>query len=243
MCLRDVRHNNFHYYLIGTVETSLGNSLVYFNCFPNKTVSLLDRNILDSLFLNIRLHGLDTKEGSIHAALIYRTQYKVMNTCNSRVLLNTTDRETTLFVTDMTKANVTIPRLIKWDEIDLSESWAIERAIPTLPRQAPQLQEIKQDETGKVEIFFDRRNSFSSRSEAASTYRSDFASARRSLSIRSHSSLPNPQIRMANPKINLTRLQTNSSIPRPVYQKEEDVDEQSIQSPTYSSLNDDVHVN
>jgi len=71
-------------------------------------MSLLDRNILDSLFLNIRLHGLNMKEGSIPAALLYRIQYKVMNTCNSRVLLKTTDRETTLFVTDMAKANVTI---------------------------------------------------------------------------------------------------------------------------------------
>jgi len=113
MCLRDTRHNNFHDSLIGTVETSLGHGPVYFNCFPNKTVSLLDRNILDSLFLNIRLHGLNMKEGSIPAALLYRIQYKVMNTCNSRVLLKTTDRETTLFVTDMAKANVTIPRLIK----------------------------------------------------------------------------------------------------------------------------------
>ncbi|XLU98323.1 hypothetical protein S245_012663, partial [Arachis hypogaea] len=76
MCLRDIRHNNFHDSLIVTVETSLGHGLVYFNCFPNKTVSLLDRNILDSLFLNIRLHGLDMKEGSIPATLIYRIQYK-----------------------------------------------------------------------------------------------------------------------------------------------------------------------
>ncbi|MED6152891.1 hypothetical protein PIB30_096297 [Stylosanthes scabra] len=44
------------------------------------------------------------------------------------------DRETTLFVTDMTKANVTIPRLIKWDKIDLPRSWSIDRAIPTQPR-------------------------------------------------------------------------------------------------------------
>ncbi|QHO07206.1 polyprotein [Arachis hypogaea] len=136
MCLRDVRHNNFHDSLIGTVETSLGHGLIYFNCFPNKTVSLLDQNILDALFLNIRLHGLDMKEGSIPTALIYRIQYKVMNTCNSRVLLKTTDRETTLFVTDMTKANVTIPRLIKWDEINLPESWA--RVCHTYStRQAP----------------------------------------------------------------------------------------------------------
>ncbi|QHO46450.1 polyprotein [Arachis hypogaea] len=156
MCLRDIRHNDFQDSLIGTVKTSLGHGPVYFNCFPNKTVSLLDLNILDSLFLNIRIHGLNMKEGSIPATLIYRIQYKVMNTCNSRVLLKSQDRETTLFVTDMTKANVMIPRLIKWDEIDLPQSWSIDRAIPTQPRQAPLLREVKQDESGKVEIFFDR---------------------------------------------------------------------------------------
>nr|KYP60356.1 polyprotein [Cajanus cajan] len=166
MCLRDTRHNDFHDSLIGTVETSLGHGPVYFNCFPNKTVSLLDRNVLDSLFLNIRLHGLNMKEGSIPAALLYRIQYKVMNTCNSRVLLKTNDRETTLFVTDMTKANVAVPKLIKWDEVELPTAWKLERATPTLPRKAPEFQEIRQSEAGKVEIIFDRRNSFSSRTEA-----------------------------------------------------------------------------
>jgi len=48
MCLRDIRHNKFEDSLIGTVETSLGQGPVYFICYPNKTVSLMDRNILDS---------------------------------------------------------------------------------------------------------------------------------------------------------------------------------------------------
>ena len=38
MCLRDIRHNKFKDSLIGKVETSLGQGLVYFNCYPNKTV-------------------------------------------------------------------------------------------------------------------------------------------------------------------------------------------------------------
>ncbi|QHO20437.1 polyprotein [Arachis hypogaea] len=185
MCLRDIRHNDFQDSLIGTVETSLAHGPIYFNCFPNKIVSLLDINILDSLFLNIQIHSLNMKEGSIPAALIYRIQYKVMNTCNSRVLLKSSDRETTLFVTNIKKANVTVLRLIKWDEIDLPQSWSIDGAIPTQPRQAPLLREIKQDELGRVEIFFDRRNSFSSRSEAGTS--NDFASARKSFSMTSQS--------------------------------------------------------
>nr|KYP32377.1 Enzymatic polyprotein [Cajanus cajan] len=54
-----------------------------------------------------------------------------MNTCNSRVLLKTNDRETTLFVTDMTKANVVVPKLIKWDEVELPTAWQLEKATPT----------------------------------------------------------------------------------------------------------------
>ncbi|QHO49643.1 polyprotein [Arachis hypogaea] len=209
MCLRDIRHNDFQDSLIGTVETSLGHGPVYFNCFPNKTVSLLDLNILDSLFLNIRIHGLNMKEGSIPATLIYRIQYKVMNTCNSRVLLKSQDRETTLFVTDMTKANVMIPRLIRWDEIDPPQSWSIDRAIPTQPRQAPLLREVKQDESRKVEIFFDRRNSFSSRSEAGTS--NDFALARRSFSVTSQSQF-SKMSRPANSEIHISGLQNNSNI-------------------------------
>ncbi|MED6200392.1 hypothetical protein PIB30_084588 [Stylosanthes scabra] len=125
-----------------------------------------------------------------------------MNTCNSRVILKSSDHENPLFVTDMTKANVTIPRLIKWDEIDLPRSWSIDRAIPTQPIQAPLLQEIKQDETGRVEIFFDKRNSFSSRSEAGTI--NDFASARRSFSVTSQSQFSSRIPRSVNSGINIS---------------------------------------
>jgi len=130
MCLRDITHNKFEYSLIGTVETSLGQGPVYFNCYPNKTVSRMDRNILNSLFLNIHFHGLDMKERLIPAALIYRIQYKVMNTCASRVLLKPQRGETTLFITDMTKVNVSLPRTIKWDEVTLPKKWVMDKATP-----------------------------------------------------------------------------------------------------------------
>ncbi|QHN78306.1 uncharacterized protein DS421_19g660230 [Arachis hypogaea] len=158
------------------------------------------------------------KEGSIPAALIYRIQYKVMNTCNSKVLLKSQDRETTLFVTDMTKANVTVPRLIKWDKIDLSQSWSIDRAIPTQPRQAPLLREIKQDESGKVEIFFDRRNSFSSRSEVGTS--NDFASARRSFSMTSQSQFSSDNLSSSGSLLSLKNApeaSTSKTIEKPLF--------------------------
>ncbi|KAL5166155.1 polyprotein [Glycine soja] len=179
MCLRDIRHNKFKDSLIGMVETNLGQGPVYFNCYPNKIMSLMDRNILDSLFLNIHFHGLDMKERKIPTALIYRIQYKVINTCASRVLLKPQRGETTLFITYMTKVNVSLPRTIKWDEVTLPEKWVMDKATPLVPRPAPTIEQIKQDNSGKVEITFNRRNSFSSRIEAS---RSEYESARRSFS-------------------------------------------------------------
>ena len=184
MCLRDIRHNKFEDCLTGTVETSLGQGPVYFNCYPNKTVSLVDRNILDSQFLNIHFHGLDMKEGSIPTSLIYRIQYKVMNSYASRVLLKPQKGETTLFITDMIKANVSLPRTIKWDEVTLLEKWVMDKATPSVSRPAPTIEQIKQDNPGKVEITFNRRNSFSSRIRAS---RSEYESTKWSFSVRTWS--------------------------------------------------------
>uniref|UniRef100_A0A0R0GIC0 Polyprotein n=1 Tax=Glycine max TaxID=3847 RepID=A0A0R0GIC0_SOYBN len=242
MCLRDIRHNQFEDSLIGTVETSLGQGPIYFNCYPNKTVSLMDRNILDSLFLNIHFHGLDMKEGSIPTALIYRIQYKVMNTCASRVLLKPQRGETTLFITDMTKANVSLPRKIKWDEVTLPKRWVMDKATPSIPRPAPTIEHIKQDNSRKVEITFNRRNSFSSRIEAS---RSEYESARRSFSVRTRSipvGLTRSESHNQFPTVNLQGLDTTSSIPRTTYNQEQEddqnIDKETLRKDFYSPENE-----
>ena len=73
-----------------------------------------------------------------------------MNTCASRVLLQPQKGETTLFITDITKVNVSLPRVIKWDEVTLPEKWVMEKATPSDPRPAPIIEDIKQDNSGKV---------------------------------------------------------------------------------------------
>jgi len=196
----------------------------------------MDRNILDSLFLNIYFHGLDMKEGSIPTALIYSIQYKVVNTCASRVLLQPQKGETTLFITDMTKTNVSLKRIIKWDEVTLPEKWVMEKATLSNPRPAPIIEKIKRDNLGKVEITFNRRNSFSSRIEAS---RSEYESARRSFSVRTRSipvGLARSESHNQFPTVNLQGLDTTSSIPRTTYNQEQEDDQKSIQSPTYSSM-------
>jgi hypothetical protein len=163
LCLRDIRHNRFHDSLLGTVESSLSHGPIFFNCFPDLTISLDDKNILDVLFLNVKLHGYDMKEGYVPITLVYRVQYKVMNSIRSNFLKTKCDKsgETTLFLTDETKANVIVPKTIQWSDITLPEKWALERATPALPRITPDFQDIIQHQTGRVELVFNRRNSFS----------------------------------------------------------------------------------
>ncbi|RDX89482.1 hypothetical protein CR513_28786, partial [Mucuna pruriens] len=200
MCLRDIRHNKFEDSLIGTVETSLGQGPVYFNCYPNKTNSIQGHEY-----------------------------------CASRVLLKPQKGETTLFITDMTKANVSLPRTIKWDEVTLPEKWIMEKATPSIPRLAPYIEDIKQNNSTKIEITFNRRNSFLSRIEA-----SDYGFARRSFSVQTPS-IPIRLFRSVShnqSNINFEGLDTTSNIPRTTYQQELEDDQKSIQSPTYSSINE-----
>ena len=143
-----------------------------------------------------------------------------MNTCASRVLLQPQKGETTLFITDMTKTNVSLKRIIKWDEVTLPEKWVMEKATPSNPRPAPIIENIKQDNSGKVEITFNRRNSFSSRIEAS---RSEYELARRSFLVRTRSipvGLTRSESHNQFPTVNLQGLNTTSSIPRTTYNQE-----------------------
>ncbi|RDX97394.1 hypothetical protein CR513_19838, partial [Mucuna pruriens] len=181
MCLRDIRHNKFEDSLIGTVETSLGQGPIYFNCYPNKTVSLMDRNILDSLFLNIKFH----------------------------------------------------------DEVTLPEKWVMDKAAPSIPRPAPCIEDIRQNNSGKVEITFNRRNSFSSKIEA-----SHYGSARRSFSV--PTSIPIGLFRSASQNrsnINFQGLDTTSNIPRTTYQQELEDDQKIPLEKTFTLKKTDLKEN
>ena len=233
LCLRDARHNQFRDSLLRTVESSICAGPIYFNSFPDLTVSLKDKNISDVLTLNLAIFGLDMKSGSVPINLTYRVRYKVMMSMISRSLKPKQTGETTLFLTDTTKARVTVPKAIKWSEVSFPQKWTLDRVVPAKPIPTPEFQEIKQFETGKVELFFDRRNSFHLGSSSRSEISEDFKTAATAMSRRSFSTISQNDF----PNIQLRGLDTSSSLPRPVYHKEDD-DQKSIQSPTYSSINE-----
>ncbi|GAV77955.1 MP domain-containing protein [Cephalotus follicularis] len=78
-CLRDARHLNFDDSLIGAIETSLCNRPVYFDGYPDLTISLTDKNILENLKINIKLHGYNMLSGSEIIAIIHHIHYKATN--------------------------------------------------------------------------------------------------------------------------------------------------------------------
>lgn len=52
-CLRDKRYNKFQDSLLGIIESSLCIGLVYFNYFPDYSISLYDPHIKEALTLNL----------------------------------------------------------------------------------------------------------------------------------------------------------------------------------------------
>ena len=64
MALRDTCHISFGDSLLGTIETSLSCGPVYFDCFPNFTVSLHDSHIMKAFTLNIKTQGMLMVQGT-----------------------------------------------------------------------------------------------------------------------------------------------------------------------------------
>jgi hypothetical protein len=116
LCLRDSCFIDFNDSLLGMVETSLCSGHIYFDCFPNFTVSLRDRNILDSLTLNVKTSNYKTKTSSFPVAIIYRIQYKAMSLAfNSGALKVHHKGQTTLFQKDMQRSHLLISKPISWN--------------------------------------------------------------------------------------------------------------------------------
>ena len=85
MCLRDARFKNFKDSILGMITASLYDGPIYFNCYPDITLSLDDPNIVkaltlniaSALTLNITSSGYHMEEGSKPFHLIYRIYYKL----------------------------------------------------------------------------------------------------------------------------------------------------------------------
>ena len=105
------------------VESSFFDGQVYCNYNTDLTVKIKDRNILRALELEIKFHNLKMLSSSYLAAVLVRMYFKTINTLNhigalhKRVL-----GQTDYFQTDPTKGNVFVPRILIWEQVQLSEN-------------------------------------------------------------------------------------------------------------------------
>ncbi|GAV70376.1 LOW QUALITY PROTEIN: zf-CCHC domain-containing protein/MP domain-containing protein, partial [Cephalotus follicularis] len=153
-CLRDARHLNFDDSLIGAIETSLCNGPVYFDGYPDLTIFLTDKNILETLKINIKLHGYNMLPGSEIIAIIHHVHYKATNSiCPKSV--NLSKGETTMMKCVTNDSNILIPQKIKWSDINIPEDWSIQ-SDTIAPNQEnienTSLHSITQNEEGLVKI-------------------------------------------------------------------------------------------
>jgi hypothetical protein len=154
--LRDGRCLDWTPSLMGVVETSLSHGPVYFNVYPNLTLSLTDRNLTDSLNLRIQTQGYNFKAGSEAIAIVYRVYYKVMNTLAPNVLRASPYGHTVLIDTNLTTSKVATPRKIDWSEIKFPETWTIPQAIQPRPILNQSIENIVEELDGTVRINFNR---------------------------------------------------------------------------------------
>ncbi|GAV85739.1 MP domain-containing protein, partial [Cephalotus follicularis] len=108
-CLRDARHLNFDDSLIGAIETSLCNGPVYFYGYPDLTISLTNKNILETLKINIKLHGYNMLPGSEIIAIIHHVHCKATNSICPKSLVNLLKGETTMMKCVTNDSNISIP--------------------------------------------------------------------------------------------------------------------------------------
>ncbi|GAV83159.1 MP domain-containing protein, partial [Cephalotus follicularis] len=158
-CLRDARYLKFDNSLIGAIKTGACNGPVYFNGYLDLTISLTDKNILETLKINIKLHGYNMLLGSEIIAIIHHVHYKATNSICLKSLVNLTKGETTMMKRVTNDSNILITQKNKWSDINISEDWSLQSDTIAHNQENVEntsLHSITQNEEGLVKFMFDK---------------------------------------------------------------------------------------
>jgi hypothetical protein len=158
--LRDARFPDWQDSLLGVIEATMHDRPVYFDCYPDFTVSLIDPHILKVLTLSIRSQGYRILEGVQPLALIYRIYYKCTRTNMNFQAINRSPRNQTMLIqSSQSNASIHIPRTINWIDIELPKEWMVtnESFKPEIiSHNLGDLDYIQQYLDGTVKISFER---------------------------------------------------------------------------------------
>lgn len=152
--LRDGRCLDWAKSLMGVMQTSLCHGPVYFNVYPNLSLSLTDVNLLEAITLNLKTFGYNFLPGSETIAIIYRVHFKILNTLAPKARHLTKPGQTTLVETNLLTSKVATNRIINWEEIQFPPEWTLNTAIPPQPIMDTDFDQIIQSPNGDVEVRF-----------------------------------------------------------------------------------------
>jgi len=159
--LRDAHFIDWEDSLLGLIEASMHDGPVYFDCYPNFTISLSDPHILKALTLSIRTQGYQILEGVQPLALIYRVYYMCTRTnMNFQAINRSPKNQTMLIQSSQSNANIRVPHTVMWTDISLRQEWRLtnESFKPEIIRHnLDNLDYIKQYLDGTVKIDFGHR--------------------------------------------------------------------------------------
>ncbi|KAF6136259.1 hypothetical protein GIB67_042744 [Kingdonia uniflora] len=161
--LRDEMSREFKSSLMGIIKTSLYHGPVYFDVYPNLTLSFTYRPIFDAISLRIQIQRYNFIPGAEVIAVIYRIHYKVMNTlCPRAIMKNEPDWNTpgTTVAVHSNCLTTNISRIINWDELSIPTEWVLPRAVVPRPWFNNQVNQITQSSDGDVEYIINNMEDF-----------------------------------------------------------------------------------
>lgn len=125
--IRDLTHEKFTDSIIGGIVAPLSNGPVYFDCYPNFTVSAFDETLGDILKLQILTIGFHMKAKRRNIAILAKGCFRYTNTMYPAVLHapSKDSMASTLVLTDALNQKVE-HNTIRWEELTFPSDWVVD---------------------------------------------------------------------------------------------------------------------
>lgn len=100
------------------MESNLGDGPLYFNVFPNTTMSVFDPRLFGVLVLNVIVKGFEQlPAGAEPIIVMLRTVYRLKSDTAPDALLESPDGKTVFFQTDVEGSNETVQKVSNWEDV------------------------------------------------------------------------------------------------------------------------------
>ncbi|KAH9697119.1 hypothetical protein KPL71_023478 [Citrus sinensis] len=185
-----------------------------------------------------RLPDLGLRPPDHHSGIFSPIKHSMISAFSTQHKYQSKRDETLLLQTDLSKANMVIPKSIQWKDIHLPDEWILEGAAPpAIPKQLEpntELQNVTQYSDGKVKLSFRRSTShrFSDKESSSSIPSLE----RKFTKVPSVINLPyqsQPKFSTSDiPSSSIRSVDYATSVPHPIYTSSQHVQRQEEKEPS-----------